>query len=112
MYKRQIQDALTLTRDWSLEEVNSLRDTTPREGLNAKINGQSLREIGREVLGISRRGLVNRAAFNSEDNDESHFLAPLEESIARGTTLAEEMLALYNGRWNGSVDPVFVDYAY
>jgi hypothetical protein len=51
------------------------------------------------VLGISRRGLINRAWLNSEGNDESHFLAPLEESIARGTTLAEEMLALYNGRW-------------
>ena len=107
-----IEEALTLTRDWSLDEVNALRDATPRDGLNAKINGQSLRDIGREALGISRRGLINRARLNSEGNDESHFLAPLEESIARGTTLAEEMLALYNGRWNGSVDPVFEDYAY
>jgi glutamate--cysteine ligase len=40
------------------------------------------------------------------------FLAPLEESIARGTTLAEEMLALYHGRWDGSIEPVFRDYAY
>jgi glutamate--cysteine ligase len=107
-----IGEALELTRNWSLEEVNSLRDTTPRDGLNARINDKSLRDIGREVLGISRRGLINRARLNSEGNDESHFLAPLEESIARGTTLAEEMLALYNGRWQGAVDPVFADYAY
>ena len=64
------------------------------------------------MLGISRRGLVSRARLNAEGNDESHFLAPLEETVARGTTLAEEMLALYHGRWNGSVDPVFLDYAY
>src|SRR5690606_40215248 len=95
---------LALTRDWSLDEVNSLRDTTPRDGLNARINGQSLHEIGREVLGISRRGLVNRARLNPDGNDESHFLAPLEETIARGTTLAEEMLAPLHRIWNGSVD--------
>lgn len=105
-------DALELTRDWSFDEVNALRDATPREGLNATIKGQSLRDIGRTVLGISRRGLINRACLNSEGNDESHFLAPLEESIARGTTLAEEMLALYHGRWDGSIEPVFRDYAY
>ena len=105
-------EALELVRDWSLDEVNQIRDTTPREGLNARINGHSLRDIGKQVLGISRRGLVNRARLNSEGNDESHFLAPLEETIARGTTLAEEMLALYHGRWNGSVDPAFEDYAY
>jgi glutamate--cysteine ligase len=27
-----IGEALELTRNWSLEEVNSLRDATPREG--------------------------------------------------------------------------------
>ncbi|EDQ34949.1 glutamate--cysteine ligase, plant type [Hoeflea phototrophica DFL-43] len=105
-------EALELTRDWSFDEVNALRDATPREGLNATIKGQNLRDVGRTVLGISRRGLVNRACLNSEGNDESHFLAPLEESIARGTTLAEEMLALYHGRWDGSIEPVFRDYAY
>jgi glutamate--cysteine ligase len=105
-------EATELTRDWSFEEVNALRDLTPRDGLKATIKGQSLRDIGRAVLSISRRGLVNRACLNYEGNDESHFLAPLEESIARGTTLAEEMLALYHGRWNGSIEPVFRDYAY
>jgi glutamate--cysteine ligase len=84
----------------------------PREGLNAKIKGRTVREIGYDVLGIARTGLQARAKLNSEGFDEAHFLAPLEESIARGTTLAEEMLALYNGRWQGSVDPVFADYAY
>ncbi|KJS20342.1 MAG: glutamate--cysteine ligase [Hoeflea sp. BRH_c9] len=107
-----IGEALELVRDWSLDDVNVLRDTTPRDGLNARINGHSLRDIGRAVLGISRRGLINRACLNSEGNDESHFLAPLEETIARGTTLAEEMLALYHGRWKGDVDPVFTDYAF
>ena len=35
-----------------------------------------------------------------------------DEVLAKKATLAEDMLALYNGRWNGSVEPVFTDYQY
>ena len=37
---------------------------------------------------------------------------PLEEVLAKRSTLAEDMLALYNGRWQQSVEPVFADYQY
>jgi glutamate--cysteine ligase len=39
-------------------------------------------------------------------------LRPLEESIARGTTPAEELLEKFHGRWKGSVEPIFDEYAY
>ncbi|PWW01566.1 glutamate--cysteine ligase [Hoeflea marina] len=107
-----LAEAEALTRDWTLEEVNAMRNEVPRDGLKTLFRGQPMRDMAREALGISRRGLVSRARLNSEGNDESHFLAPLEESVARGTTMAEEMLALYNGRWNQSVEPAFTDYAF
>ena len=56
--------------------------------------------------------LQARARLNDEGNDEAHFLAPLEETVARGKTAAGELLDLYHGRWNGSIDPVFDEYAY
>ena len=68
--------------------------------------------MGREILDISRNGLKDRARRNADGVDESVFLAPLEEAIAKGATLADEMLALYHGRWNGAIDPVFSDYQY
>lgn len=107
-----LAEAEALTRDWTLEEVNAMRNEVPRDGLKTMFRGHPMRDMAREVLGISRRGLVSRARLNSEGNDESHFLAPLEETVARGTTMAEEMLALYNGRWNQSVEPAFTDYAF
>ncbi|MCP4315699.1 MAG: glutamate--cysteine ligase [Hyphomicrobiales bacterium] len=104
--------AMDLTRGWSFQDVKSLRDSVPMLGFDSEIAGKNLHQISREVLAISRAGLQARNQLNEEDNDEAHFLAPLEESVARGTTGAGELLDLYHGSWGGSVDPVFKEYAY
>ncbi|MBP1859395.1 glutamate--cysteine ligase [Rhizobium herbae] len=101
-----------LTRDWTYEDTLAMRNAVPAQGLAAKHRGVSLFDIGREVVNISRLGLKNRNRLNGDGVDESIFLAPLDEVLAKKATLAEDLLALYNGRWNGSVDPVFTDYQY
>ena len=101
-----------LTRDWTVDEVQSLRDSVPKAGFDAEIAGKDLHALSREVLAIARAGLTARGRLNEDDNDESHFLAPLEETVARGKTAAGELLDLYHSRWNESVDPVFEEYAY
>lgn len=101
-----------VTRDWSFEDVSALRDAVPAEGLAATIKGQSLMGIAREIVTISSDGLKRRKRLNSEGQDESIFLQPLEEILAKKRVLAQEMLALFDGRWNGSVEPAFEDYQY
>jgi glutamate--cysteine ligase len=101
-----------LTRDWTVAEVSALRDAVPAQGLKAEFRGKPLFDIGREVLAISRQGLAARARVNGDGVDETVFLAPLEEVLAKKATLAEDMLALYEGRWNRSVEPVFSEYQY
>lgn len=101
-----------LTADWTVENVVAMRDAVPAQGLKASVAGRPLMEVAREVVEISRTGLKARAQLNSEGQDESVFLNTLDEVLAKRTTLADDMLALYHGRWNGSVDPVFVDYQY
>jgi glutamate--cysteine ligase len=101
-----------LTRSWTFEEVSALRDAVPTKALQAEIKGRKLLDIAGEVLEISQTGLKNRARLNGEGYDERVFLAPLEEVLAKKTTLAEDMLAQYAGRWQGSIDPTFDDYQY
>jgi glutamate--cysteine ligase len=72
----------------------------------------SLFDVAREALAISRDGLKRRNRLNGDGIDESQFLAPLDEVLAKKATLAEDMLALYHGRWNESVEPVFAEYQY
>jgi glutamate--cysteine ligase len=101
-----------LTRDWGYEEVLALRDAVPAKALAAEFRSRSLFDVAREVLAISRNGLKRRNRLNGDGIDESQFLAPLDEVLAKKATLAEDMLSLYHGRWNESVEPVFADYQY
>ncbi len=101
-----------LTREWTYEDTLAMRNAVPTQGLKATHGGKSLYDVAREVLSISRLGLKNRKRLNGDEVDETIFLAPLDEVLAKKATLAEDLLALYNGRWNGSVDPVFADYQY
>ena len=101
-----------VTAGWNFEAVQALRDAVPAAGLQAEIAGHPLMETAREVVRISTDGLKRRARLNGDGQDESIFLQPLEEILAKKRVLAEELLVLFNGRWNGSVDPVFDEYQY
>ncbi|TYR32029.1 glutamate--cysteine ligase [Mesorhizobium microcysteis] len=113
LYDQAALDAAeTLTKDWTYADVAAMRDAVPAHGLSTPFHNRTLREVAREVLEISRTGLVNRGRKNRDGYDETSFLAPLDEVVARGTTSAEEMLRAYHTRWGGSIEPVFLEYAY
>ncbi|GAK70160.1 putative glutamate--cysteine ligase [Agrobacterium rubi TR3 = NBRC 13261] len=101
-----------LTKDWTVEDVIAMRDTVPVQGLKATVAGRSLLDVARETVSISRDGLRNRKRLNEDGQDESVFLNPLDEVLAKKATMAEDLLAAYNGRWNQSVLPVFDEYQY
>jgi glutamate--cysteine ligase len=104
--------AEAFTADWSYAEVQAMRDAVPDQGIATPFRSTTLREIAREVLAISRDGLKRRAKLNRDGYDETTFLNTLNEVVARGTTSAEEMLSAYHTRWGGSIEPVFLEYAY
>ncbi len=51
-------------------------------------------------------GLKARARRDAQGRDETLYLAPLQ-AIAASRSRAEDLLALYDGPWNRSVDPAF-----
>ena len=101
-----------MTRDWTYEEVREMRDAVPAQALDTMFRNRSLLEVARETLAISRQGLRNRARKNRDGYDETGFLSTLDEVVARGTTSSQEMLTAFNTRWGGSIEPVFMEYAY
>jgi glutamate--cysteine ligase len=107
-----LDEAETLTADWSYAEVAEMRDAVPEQGISASFRNTTLREVARDVLAISRGGLQRRARLNRDGYDETTFLNTLDEVVARGTTSAQEMLNAYHTRWGDSIEPVFLEYAY
>ncbi len=113
LYDQTALDAASdLIRDWTIEEMMSLRDAVPRQALKTPFRNTTLQQVALQVLEISRMGLKNRRRQTAYTDDESLFLDPLFEIARSGQTPAEELLANYHGRWAGSVDPVFDEYAY
>jgi glutamate--cysteine ligase len=99
--------AYDLIKPWSAEERQNLRDDVPRHALDARIQGRSLQEIGREVLALSRAGLARRARLDAQGRDETHFLDVLDDVVEAGQTQAAKLLALYHASWGERVDPAF-----
>ncbi len=113
LYDQSSLDAAhDLIKGWSAEERQALRDAVPREGLAATIGGRSVLSIARETLRIARGGLAARRISDRLGRDETRFLDPLEQIVESGTNRAQALLALYHGRWQGSVDPAFEECAF
>lgn len=101
-----------LCKHWTDEEREQLREEAPRLGFSAEVGGRSLRDIAKDMVAIARQGLKARARLDGGGNDETGFLSDLEEIAESGVTAAERKRALFEGRWGGSVDPVFEEFAY
>ncbi|MDP9413166.1 MAG: glutamate--cysteine ligase [Pseudomonadota bacterium] len=100
-------------KHWSLEERQRLRDDVPRLGLKARTpSGETLRELGGRVLAIAETGLKARGRLNAAGDNESGFLDPLRDVVARGTTPAELLLERYHGEWQGDVSRIYDEMSF
>ena len=101
-----------LTKDWTAEERDGLRNDVPKGALDARFRKGKVIDIARAAVEISRAGLVRRARLSQTGQNESVYLDPLQKILSTGQTAADDMLALYDGRWSGSVTPAYKEYAF
>ncbi len=115
MYDQTALDAAwDLCRDWDAETRESWRVLASVGGLRAEVGGRSMRDLAAEVLDIAQSGLKARAMAGVGGllPDETHFLNALQESVVDGRTPADEMLAKYNGDWNGDLGRIYREFSY
>ena len=95
-----------------MAERNALRDGVPKHALKLPFRDGSVRDLALRALEIAGQGLKRRAKLNRNGADETMFLQPLIEFAEADQTPAERKLELFRTEWNGSVDPVFREFAY
>lgn len=83
--------------DLSIEEFQQLYRDSWRDGLKASFRGGTLQEVSATLLPAAASSLKAQFACGNSGADESQFLQPLEEIVSSGVTLAERLLA----RWQG-----------
>ena len=105
--------AWDLVKHWTIDDHHRIRADVPRLGLGAKgPRGRSFRDLAALVLDVAHAGLAARARLDEAGSNETGFLEPLREIVARGRTPAEELLARYHGAWGGDVAKVYDEYSY
>ena len=104
--------AWDLVKGWTAEERQKLRDEVPKAGLAATVCGRTVFEIANDTLRLAHAGLARRKRFDVAGHDETRYLEPLHDRLARGTTPAEELLEKFRGPWAGSVEPIYDEEAY
>ncbi|WP_316015174.1 glutamate--cysteine ligase [Roseobacter sp. HKCCA0434] len=115
MYDQGALDAAwDLCRDWTQEDREALRHDAAKEGLAAKAPGGTMLDLARACVDIAEAGLKARARTGAGGliPDETHFLAALKDSLARGESMADELLAKYHGEWNGDLSRIYVEHSY
>ena len=106
--KHALDAAWDLVKHWDMDGREALRGAVPRLGLDAPLpGGGTLKDIAEDILAISRSGLNARGRLNSAGDNESGFLAPLDEIVASGKVPAQRLLDKYNGEWNGDISRVY-----
>lgn len=107
-----LEAAWELVSEWTAEERQTLREEVPVTALRTPWPGDILRfgdvkDAAREIVGIASAGLIRRNVLNDKGEDESIYLAPLEEIIQRDETRAEYWLKKYRGEWAGDLSRIF-----
>ncbi|MEN8832797.1 MAG: glutamate--cysteine ligase [Pacificibacter sp.] len=115
MYDQSALDAAwDVAKDWTPEFREELRVAASIDGLQAEVQGVKMMDLARETLAISETGLVARAREGAGGlvANETHFLNALKESVDSGQAPADELIAKFNGEWNGDATRVFDEYSY
>jgi glutamate--cysteine ligase len=109
LYDRQALDAAwDLVKGWDMEGREALRSAVPKLALDAPLpGGGKLKDIAGEVLEIARSGLRARERFNAVGENETGFLAPLEEIVRSGKVPAQRLLDKFHGEWGGDLSRVY-----
>ncbi len=105
--KTSLDAAYEMVKDWTNEDRDYLRVTTPRDGLRTQFLGTTVQEIAKTCLELSEQGLKRRGVKNEKGQDESMYLEPLKEIAESGRSWATRLVDLYNGPWNGDISNIF-----
>jgi glutamate--cysteine ligase len=102
-----LESAWELIKDWTHEEREHLRREVPRLGLDTPFGRSSIFDVAAQAVGIAEAGLVRRNRLNAKGQDETIYLAPLEETVRTGKAPAQRWLEKFHGEWKESVLPIF-----
>ncbi len=113
LYDSVAQDAAwELIKDWTVDEMQGLRDNVPRMALKTPFRGGILQDIAKQAVTIAYDGLKRRAVPGGKSSDETQFIETLREIADSGISPAERLLESFEKEWDGDIRRVYEETAY
>jgi glutamate--cysteine ligase len=88
-------------------ELSALRADVAERGFRAEFRGTAIVQRCRALVAESRAGLVRLGQKNARGDDESVYLAPLQDVVDDGRTFSERLVQRYETSWGRSLAPLW-----
>ncbi|MDA9606809.1 glutamate-cysteine ligase family protein [Candidatus Pelagibacter sp.] len=101
-----LDEAYELISKWDKNKIINAYLEAPKKGFNTELMGKDLLHWSSLLLGISRKGLLNRDILNKSNDNEAKFLNHLDKLIDNKATNADHMMNKFskNGNLNDLYD--------
>jgi len=99
--------ALELTKNISSEELVTLRNIVPREGLRSKLGKLDIHQLASKVISLSVDGLKRRNNLDKNNLDESYYLKYLEDIISAQENPADSLVRQFKNNWNEDISKIY-----
>ena len=104
--------AWDIAKGWDENEREALRRDAAKEGLKARVGGQSVQDIAIDLLNLSREGLRRRGISGNLKEDETTYLDPLVKIAKSGITMGEYTASRFLGDLSGDAHRLFEECKY
>src|SRR4030095_6716762 len=95
-----LQAAWDLVKDWSWDERMSVYLDSHANALATRFRRYALLDLAKELVDIAWEGLARQNAVNDLGENETIYLSPLKNLIAKGKCPADLIIE----KWQGEVD--------
>ena len=95
-----LDEAYELISKWDKNKIINAYIEAPKRGFNTELMGKDLLHWSSLLLGISRKGLLNRDILNKSNDNESKFLNHLDKLIDNKSSNADHMIDKFSKNEN------------
>ena len=95
-----LDEAYELISKWDKNKIINAYLEAPKKGFNTELMGKDLLHWASLLLGISRKGLLNRDILSKSNDNETKFLNHLDKLIDNKTTNADHMIDKFSKNEN------------
>ena len=95
-----LDETFDIIKSWNKNDVMEAYLKSPKQGLEAELQGKKLYEWSKIFLDLAKRGLNKRKEMNANNRDETIYLKHIEDIIDRKTNRAQLLLDKFNKQGN------------